>query len=152
MTVAAPDLEKTAPRSPRERMLGVAHLPRMLDKARAATAGTLGEYIYPCPMDRSLLAFLDLEPEPVRQAARTRGDEEMAAWVREHAADRTKEEKDAFSGELLSSEPGNEEQRAYFREQVADVMRRRPTLDPAAIRSWADLLDADEGRALPPAG
>ncbi|MBI5777374.1 MAG: DUF5069 domain-containing protein, partial [Nitrospirae bacterium] len=43
------DLRKNYPRSPREKLAGYVHLPRMIDKCRASLAGTEGDYIYPCP-------------------------------------------------------------------------------------------------------
>ncbi len=39
---------------------GYPWLPRMTDKARAARAGTLGDYLSPCPVDRRLLGLLGL--------------------------------------------------------------------------------------------
>src|SRR5512135_190240 len=51
----APDLTKRPPRSPRVRLGGYVILPRMLDKGRAAVAGTPGEYHYNCPMDQGFL-------------------------------------------------------------------------------------------------
>jgi len=65
MQPPCPDLTKGPPRSPRERLAGVVHLPRLLDKARARSGGRLGEYIYPCPLDQKVLGFLELEPEAV---------------------------------------------------------------------------------------
>lgn len=41
-----PDLTQHPPRSPRVRLGGFAHLPRLLDKARAVAAGTNGESCY----------------------------------------------------------------------------------------------------------
>ena len=38
------DLTKTFPRSPREKIAGLAHLPRMIDKARALENGSITEY------------------------------------------------------------------------------------------------------------
>ncbi len=49
------------PRSPNEAMAGLVHIPRMLDKARAAHQGTLGEYIFPCPLDEMLLEFVGVD-------------------------------------------------------------------------------------------
>jgi Domain of unknown function (DUF5069) len=40
---------------------GYAWLPRMIDKARAARAGTIGDFIYPCPIDRACLTGLRLD-------------------------------------------------------------------------------------------
>ena len=49
--IHAPDLTKRPPRSPRVRLGGLVILPRMLDKGRAAIAGTIGDYHYDCPLD-----------------------------------------------------------------------------------------------------
>ena len=53
------DLRNSYPRSVHEPLGGYVHLGRMIDKARAKHAGTLGEYIYPCPLDHRLLDFLE---------------------------------------------------------------------------------------------
>jgi len=79
MQPPCPDLTKGPPRSPRERLAGVVHLPRLLDKARARSGGRLGEYIYPCPLDQKVLGFLELEPEAVAEAAVRLSDDEMDA-------------------------------------------------------------------------
>ncbi|MEO5656188.1 MAG: DUF5069 domain-containing protein, partial [Nitrospiria bacterium] len=53
--VRALDLSREVPRSPRDRLGGLVHLGRMIDKARAKSAGTLSDYLYPCPLDQVLL-------------------------------------------------------------------------------------------------
>ncbi|MDE3036213.1 MAG: DUF5069 domain-containing protein, partial [Nitrospirota bacterium] len=63
------DLRTQFPRSPKDKMAGYVHLPRMLDKCRATLAGTQGEYIYPCPMDQLLLAFAGIAAEQFTEAA-----------------------------------------------------------------------------------
>jgi quercetin dioxygenase-like cupin family protein len=40
---------------------GYAWLPRMIDKSRAARAGTLGDAVHPCPVDRRCLALLGID-------------------------------------------------------------------------------------------
>lgn len=62
-TCTAPDLTITAPRRMDATLNGYVWLPRMIDKARAARAGTLGGYLYPCPIDRTCLAGLGLDAE-----------------------------------------------------------------------------------------
>jgi len=57
------DLLTAFPRSGRERVGNYVWLGRMADKARAALAGTIGEYIYPCPMDRGFLERLGVAPD-----------------------------------------------------------------------------------------
>ena len=45
------------------RLGGDAILPRLLDKGRAAIAGTNGEYNYACPLDQNFLEFAGVDPE-----------------------------------------------------------------------------------------
>ena len=42
---------------------GYAWLPRMIDKARHHRAGTLGDYVHPCPVDRRCLGLLGIDAE-----------------------------------------------------------------------------------------
>jgi hypothetical protein len=44
---------------------GYAWLPRMIDKARAKQAGTLGTYVHPCPVDQRCLTLLGLDADAV---------------------------------------------------------------------------------------
>ena len=39
---------------------GYAWLPRLIDKARAARAGTLGDVVHPCPVDRRCMELLGI--------------------------------------------------------------------------------------------
>ncbi|MBV8152110.1 MAG: DUF5069 domain-containing protein [Candidatus Eremiobacteraeota bacterium] len=50
------DLRTEVPRSGRDMLGGFAWLGRMIDKARAKQAGTLGDYISLCPFDKGFLA------------------------------------------------------------------------------------------------
>ena len=55
---------------PRTRVVGeIEWLARMSDKARAKAKGTIGEYIYPCPADKKLLAALEIDPDTFLQVA-----------------------------------------------------------------------------------
>jgi hypothetical protein len=56
-------------------LAGYAWLPRMIDKARAARAGTLGTYCYPCPIDRTCLGLLGLDAETFADVAARAGDD-----------------------------------------------------------------------------
>ena len=40
---------------------GYAWLPRLIDKARAAKAGTLGDMVHPCPVDRRCMTLLGID-------------------------------------------------------------------------------------------
>ncbi len=78
------DLARDEPRAMDETLAGYAWLPRMIDKARAADAGSLGDYVHPCPVDLRCLGLLRVEPMRFREiasAART-GAEVVAALGR----------------------------------------------------------------------
>jgi predicted PurR-regulated permease PerM len=55
------DLRVTPPRRWSDELGGIRWLPRMIDKARAAMQGALGDYLYgQCPVDRGLLRALGI--------------------------------------------------------------------------------------------
>lgn len=144
MKVKAPDLTKQFPRSPQERLGGYAHLARMSDKARAKAAGTLGEYIYPCPLDKGLLEFLGVDAEAFLAAAKERDDPGILEWLKQNAKIHTPEQIDAWSRAFLSQTPQNEESRQRFLKSCERVAPNRTD-----ITSWIDLLDLEEGREVP---
>jgi quercetin dioxygenase-like cupin family protein len=62
---------------------GYAWLPRMIDKSRAARAGTLGDAVHPCPVDRRCLALLGVDFETFGDVvARAADDAEVLAGLR----------------------------------------------------------------------
>src|SRR4051794_39754721 len=67
---AAPDLRAAEPRPFGLELDGYAHLPRMLDKARATLAGIAGSYQFGCPVDHTCMARLGVAPEVVLDLAR----------------------------------------------------------------------------------
>ncbi|MDQ6823509.1 MAG: DUF5069 domain-containing protein [Candidatus Eremiobacteraeota bacterium] len=76
---------KTFPRRGREAMGQVLWLARMTDKARAAAAGTIHDYIYPCPMDEGVMERWGITSSifdaAIQQFA---NDEAIARWLQEH--------------------------------------------------------------------
>ncbi len=54
---------------------GYAWLPRMIDKARAAQDGTLGDRVHPCPVDRRCLALLGIDLGTFHAAVAGAGDD-----------------------------------------------------------------------------
>jgi quercetin dioxygenase-like cupin family protein len=67
------------------RLGGYPWLPRMIDKARASRRGTLGDAIYPCPIDQSLLARLGIPPWTFADIAeRATSDEDILAELERH--------------------------------------------------------------------
>ncbi|HYG33426.1 MAG TPA: DUF5069 domain-containing protein [Clostridia bacterium] len=81
-----PDLSQHPPRSPRVRLGGFAHLPRLLDKARATVAGKLGLYEYGAMMDRHFFAFTGIDAGAFLEAIKSgKTDGEMLKWVQENS-------------------------------------------------------------------
>ncbi|MEN6372746.1 MAG: DUF5069 domain-containing protein [Armatimonadota bacterium] len=54
------DLTNSYPRPGEQLLGGYPWLARMIDKARAYNEGTLGDYIYPCPIDKELLSEFNM--------------------------------------------------------------------------------------------
>jgi hypothetical protein len=72
----AKDLRTAPPRRWNETVEGIYWLPRLIDKARAAMAGTLGDYLYgQSPMDRGLLAVLGLSHRQFAELVREAPDD-----------------------------------------------------------------------------
>lgn len=140
--IAAPDLTKGPPRSPRTRLGGYAILPRMLDKGRAEIAGTSGEFHYNCPLDQHIINFLGFDPEALRaQLAIGKGDGEILEWLNENAKHkRTSWEIEQWSDFQQRRGPDSDaETLAMFAEMVGKFSKTRED-----IKAWADVLDLDD--------
>lgn len=73
---------KTFPRPGRLPLGDALWLARAIDKARAAAAGTIHDYIYPCPMDRGVFDRWGVTPKEFETAlARNPDDAAMLAWL-----------------------------------------------------------------------
>ncbi len=72
---AAKDLRAGEPRAFGLELDGYAHLPRMLDKARATLAGTAGSFQFGCPVDHTCMARLDVTPELILDLAARHADD-----------------------------------------------------------------------------
>ena len=71
------DLAREQPSPLDETLEGYAWLPRIIDKARAFDAGTLGGYVHPCPVDQRCLGLLGIQAADFRaiaSSARTGAD------------------------------------------------------------------------------
>jgi Domain of unknown function (DUF5069) len=72
---------KTFPRRGREAIGDALWLLRAADKGRAAAAGTIHDYIYPCPMDMGMMERWRVPVAEFDEALRRhRTDEELHAW------------------------------------------------------------------------
>jgi hypothetical protein len=67
---AAKDLAHEEPAPMDATLDGYPWLPRIIDKARASQAGTLGTYYrYPCPIDAACLNLLDIDADAFLEIA-----------------------------------------------------------------------------------
>jgi hypothetical protein len=134
-----PDLTAHPPRSVRVRIGGYAHLPRLLDKARAVFAGKVGEYSWNCPLDQRFFAFTGIKPDDMLAEVKTgKSDVEILAWVNERAK-RQPFEVMMWSSWLEQNGPGG----AQGHEWIASVLKGASS-QRDDIRTFADLLDLDD--------
>lgn len=78
---------KTFPRRGREPLGDALWLARVYDKARAAAAGTIHDYIYPCPMDQGVMERWGIMPHDFDEAIRTHTtDEAIRGWLAQRAS------------------------------------------------------------------
>jgi len=135
------DLTKTFPRSPKEKALGLVHIPRMIDKSKAYQAQKLGEYIFPCPLDEIILKFLEIDGETFAKEACSREEASFFAWIENSCLSRNVQEKEALNLEILQKKPDTEENRKKFVELRNKVDPSRDDID-----TWVDLIDLEENR------
>ncbi len=83
---------KTFPRRGREPVHGFLWLARVIDKARASAAGTIHDYIYPCPMDRGVFERWGIRGEDFEAALRAHdNDDDIAQWLSGRVSHKQKE-------------------------------------------------------------
>lgn len=97
------DLAVEAPRSPYETINGFAILARTIDKCRADIAGTIGEYHFNCPLDKTLFGFKGIDAEEFKSLVATDvSDEVIGQWVFDNGIPKTVEEIKAWSDHFRS--------------------------------------------------
>jgi hypothetical protein len=134
VNLSAPDLTLHPPRSPRVKLGGFVHLPRLLDKARAAAAGKLGEFIYPCPLDNRFFAFTGLDANALLAEAKS-GKSDMANLNPK----RQPWEIAAWSDYLTTLSPGDIQRHKIFAEHIEKLGPGRED-----IVTYFDRLDLDD--------
>jgi len=140
------DLTKQFPRSPRARLGGISMFPRTIDKARAQLAGTLGEYIYDCKMDKKLFETLDCTPEEFLQAVRVSStDSEVLDLLVSKRIDDDKLK--AHNERIDNWQPTDPEGWERFKRDLMTIGKGNPK-----IKSRTDLMDFEEGRFPSPSG
>lgn len=141
LNYSAPDLTRHPPRSPRTRLGGYAHFPRLLDKARAVAAGRGGDFHYNCPFDQKFFAFTGLNHVTfMKQIKSGKTDSQMLAYVQTHAKyKRGPSEIASWSAWMEQWTPSLPDVRAFFN----DVHRKNaPKRDD--IATWFEWLELDD--------
>jgi hypothetical protein len=139
LNLSAPDLTQHPPRSPRVKLGGYAHFPRLLDKARATIAGKNGDYHFNCPLDQHFFNFTGIDHEALLAELKLgRSDSEMLAWAREHTK-RLPSEIAAWSAWLATLAPGGAPGHEWFGEVIK---AGAPDRDDAY--GFFELLDMDD--------
>jgi hypothetical protein len=135
------------PRSPKDKLVGLLSLKRVIDKAKAYNEGQLGEYDYDCPHDKPVFEFLGTNgAEFARKVKELGSDDAIAAWVQsEFLSKKSAEEIEKYNAQRLHwhPEPGSPGAQYFegLREQLAPGRKD--------VVTWFDLLDLDEGRPVP---
>jgi hypothetical protein len=141
INLSAPDLTIHPPRSPRTRLGGFVHLPRMIDKARAVLAGKAGDFHYDCPVDQGLFAFSGVNPDAFLaevKSGKTDG-ELLAYFVANLKPARNQSEIVGWSQWFEQRAPAAPDGRAYFNE-----IHRKNGPAREDIVTWFDWLELDD--------
>jgi Domain of unknown function (DUF5069) len=135
---------KEFPRSPRETLGGYVLAARAVDKCRAALVGWQGEYHSNCPLDQRWLKFAEIDYSEFRLfVASGATDDEIAAWVAEHAKKRpyadivvwNNRERDLRLSDL------SPELQEYMEDYVRQYVPRN-----RVVYHWFDAYDLEEER------
>jgi hypothetical protein len=134
------DLSRAFPRSPKQEMAGLVHLPRMIDKGRAYKENKLATYIFPCPLDGIILNFLRVDSEVFANMTRDKKDEEINDWAKKITESKSNSDLDFINKQILDRRPDSEDRLDYFNDL-------RDKIDPSRtdVDTWADLIDLEEG-------
>ena len=96
---------KAFPRRGRDEYGGFLWLLRVADKGRASAAGTIDDYIYPCPMDRGVFERWGITADEFDTALqRHTTDEALLGWLNERV---TPEGRESANRWLLSTKISN---------------------------------------------
>ena len=132
------DLARHAPRSPYNTDVGgIAGLARTLDKARALSTDSIGDYWYgeDSGHDRLVLRYIGVTPQEFLNLINDLpGDNDVTSWIRTNAP-KTLEGIAAFNDEMVNRRPATERHRTFFTKMIHK-------LDPVRtdIQTFFDLI------------
>jgi len=135
---------KQYPRSPRELLAGYVVAARALDKCRANLVGWQGEYHANCPLDKQWLEFAEIDFRDFEALTATGAtDDEIAAWIGEHAKKRPRSEIVVWNNKLrdtrLSEMPLKLQE--YMEDYIPKFIPRN-----RVVYCWFDVYDLEEER------
>ena len=101
------NLTTEKPRSPKDKLVGLLSLKRVVDKAKAHNEGQLGEYDYDCPHDKPVFEFLGTNGEEfARKVKELQTDDAIAAWVQsDFLSKKSREDIEKYNTERLRWHP-----------------------------------------------
>ncbi|SVB29917.1 uncharacterized protein METZ01_LOCUS182771, partial [marine metagenome] len=125
------------------KMKGIVMIPRMIDKSRAYHSNSLGEYIFPCPLDRIVLEFLGTDHREFAYQTQTLSDKKMALWIGEKCLYKSKNDKDLINNRLLKQKPDTIESLERF-----NKIKNKIGLIAKNITTWVELIEVEENQIL----
>ena len=128
------------PRSPREKLVGLLHIPRMVDKANAKRDNVLGEYIFPCPIDKLVLEFLGLSEHEFIDKTYNKGETEISRWLLEIINSKEDFDIDYVNHKILNP-------KRLWWEKIFWRIDNFLNLKMINFSSWAERADHEEGRS-----
>ena len=117
---------------------------RMLDKARAYKSKSLGEYIYPCPLDQIILDFLGVDHEKIAYQAQKLTDEEVELWINEILSNKSINDKENINKKLLERKPNTKESINRF-----NLIRDEINPSIKNLTTWVELIELEERQIIP---
>lgn len=138
---SAPDLTLHPPRSPRTRLGGYVHLPRLIDKARAVAAGRNGEFHYECPFDQKFFGYTGINATAFMVEVKAgKSDSELLAYVTANTQPkRHPAEIVGWSAWMEQWTPTVPDTRAFFND-----VHRKNAANRDDIATWFDWIELDD--------
>ena len=117
---------------------------RMLDKARAYKSKSLGEYIYPCPLDQIILDFLGIDHKKLAYQAQKLTDKEIELGINKMLSNRPISDKENINKKLLGRKPNTKKSINQF-----NLIRDKINPSIKNLTTWMELIELEERQATP---
>lgn len=147
------DFTQRPPRSPFDELEGFPWLPRLLDKARATVAGTLGDYYaFPTPGDRRFLWYFGIRAQEIERMVRQGAEDAAIAAYVKRTTRRSPAALEAFRRDMYrpTRHPILGLLFAMLVRRVkARILAERPDADVRAVDTLAKALAFEEGHPVP---